>query len=564
MSLFRDHYDWVVLGDNPGALLSASLAANLGLSALILPISSGLTSGTKLTWLNSSQCFDHESSFLLGLGNIGEKNGLLAEILFQLRKSLPAGATDETTEQALQPSQNESFRDDRDEIRSLQVLTPKVRFQLLDNKYFSNTGLPYNYNDFLLYEIKREFGVSLHSNDIKGTNYILALEQFENSLDTYWHALIKHAFPEPPPGEHQQNNRKVSKIPIKLDPIDLTSNQVSQVSWLKRNAHTRLSEVEKSTKISGLRELFSGIWQGASISTTTLPHDPTVSEALHVFAMLKTGARAQGCLTQYREFLLKLAKSFGVHVPEETQCRRIFLERGKLAGIQATTSGNMISVGGGALGCSLTQAKNFVTESGSKLFQHFKESPKPSGWKFTISVEVNNEAILPGISPNCIWQEIGAPTLEIEISKPEDYGLKHRDSSIIHLRTILPFTEETLENNYLLDMASRMFRQLTEIIPFLEFHVINLVPDFRRKNSREESFLLLKEQLELLYPFKTLDSIPENLRSFSGEGVGITSGINNLYCISNESYPELGSLGGTVAALQSVDHFFTKWSEKKD
>ena len=41
-----DHYDWVVLGDSPGALLSAGLAARLGYSVLVLPLAPGLKSLT--------------------------------------------------------------------------------------------------------------------------------------------------------------------------------------------------------------------------------------------------------------------------------------------------------------------------------------------------------------------------------------------------------------------------------------------------------------------------------------------------------------------------------------
>src|SRR4051812_21849913 len=76
----RDHYDWVVLGDHPGALLSASLVARLGHSVLILPLAE--TQRIKIS--KTGQCLDPESNYFIGLGKLDKSNGLVSECLLKV------------------------------------------------------------------------------------------------------------------------------------------------------------------------------------------------------------------------------------------------------------------------------------------------------------------------------------------------------------------------------------------------------------------------------------------------------------------------------------------------
>ena len=66
MSL-ADQYDWIVLGDHPGALLSANLAAKLGLSVLVLT----KCSAQKVIFSKAGQCLDPEPNFITGMGEKG-------------------------------------------------------------------------------------------------------------------------------------------------------------------------------------------------------------------------------------------------------------------------------------------------------------------------------------------------------------------------------------------------------------------------------------------------------------------------------------------------------------
>src|SRR4051794_4308176 len=109
----RDQYDWVVLGDHPGALLSASLAARLGLSVLVLPFAPG----ARLVVSSSGQHFDPEPNFLLGLST-GEQpeQGIATGLLGLCLKRLGVLASEEELIQA--------------NGCKVQVLTPSARVSL--------------------------------------------------------------------------------------------------------------------------------------------------------------------------------------------------------------------------------------------------------------------------------------------------------------------------------------------------------------------------------------------------------------------------------------------------
>ena len=107
----RDHYDWVVLGDHPSALLSGCLIARLGLSVLFVDFFQAKTFHVS----KEGQAFDAESNFLLGLEKVDGTQGnqpLLAKCLGRLD---------------LSPAEAELFRPGRG---LPQILTHDYRLQL--------------------------------------------------------------------------------------------------------------------------------------------------------------------------------------------------------------------------------------------------------------------------------------------------------------------------------------------------------------------------------------------------------------------------------------------------
>ena len=94
-----------------------------------------------------------------------------------------------------------------------------------------------------------------------------------------------------------------------------------------------------------------------------------------------------------------------------------------------------------------------------------------------------------------IWKEPGAPVLEIEIADPFGIRKRRSGSKTDFSADGAAFSQESLAGSYQRMVAARMFRVATEIIPFLENHVIKGVSGFSfsqdcvtsRSNTTENS-----------------------------------------------------------------------------
>jgi len=65
------------------------------------------------------------------------------------------------------------------------------------------------------------------------------------------------------------------------------------------------------------------------------------------------------------------------------------------------------------------------------------------------------------------------------------------------------------------------------------------------------------------YGFVSPEFIPESLRCIEGDGIGYFSGVQGLFVASGESYPSLGSFGGTVAAIEATTEY-AQWAGVAD
>lgn len=502
----RDHYDWVVLGVHPGALLSASLVARLGLSVLVLPMAPTF----ERVISSSGQFLDPEPNYVLGLGRAGDTEGLVLSSLNQV--GLLPEEMNWIQEHQVHP----------------QILTPKTRMNLEEI-------------DQLSFEMNREYGAK----QSQAMGLISALKQTESDFLKYWQNYPRQFTLTPDrkktlsqPLTLASFRRKLMKAHRATDP--------SALVWLE--SYQRASHLANRIERQDLNETLAGLWYWM---TSTSNEDPHLFDLLHLSNVSRTGASFKGGMVNYRLFLMELGKRLGVHVPAKTECRRIFVEKGKFAGVQITNRGSMISATAGILGCSLKYAQAKVNYTGTTWFWKKKTPPQPKGWRFTLALTVHKEAIPPGMLSRWVWQETGAPVLEVETVNPEDYQKTASDERILYVRTLMPYTTESLKPEYQRKVAARMMRQLIEVLPFLEFHLTRIYPDFRfgRENPNIETTF---QELRDLYGFKTLDAIPNNLLIFEGKGLGNQTGIEGLFAASEESFPHLGSLGGTVAALQSV------------
>ncbi len=496
MERAQDHYDWIVLGDHPTALLSAALVARLGLSVLVVPLSPS----TRARVSQSGQCLDPESNWVPGaLTGAGLFSTCLAGL-------------------GIAPAELARIR--RDPV-SCQVLTHSHRISL------SSEG------EFFSRELNREFGAQA-----KGLGLVDALAAGQNEWLAYWKNL-----PEAMRITRDEGGVKRSKglmtSPRDLQ-IELQKKQPSAAAvWADSRAS--VSELANRSGLPVLQEVCSGLWYGMVGSENP---DPRAAEFLKALATSFSSASFVGGATAFRNFLKLLATRLGARVESEVDCRRIFVDRTGFLGVQMAHSGTVISGHGCLLGASLDHARSHLSESGEAWNKKLKASPKPEGWRMTLALTVNAEAIPPGMTSRNFWKEPGAPVLEIETANPADYGVMNPGAKLVFLRTVMPFSDESLDPRYQRLMAGRMFRKLTEIMPFVEFHVKRVYPDFHVESSLAD--------FSEAYGFKSLDEIPESLRVISKNGVSSRSGVEGLFLATGEAYPENVGMGPLVAALEAT------------
>ncbi len=495
----RNHYDWVVLGDNPGTILSACLASRLGFSVLILPLSPG----KKLSYSSLDQCLDPEPNSLIGLGQVEGQAGLVATCLNEMDLVEP-----------------EKERIILDNILP-QIVTPKFRISLNQEE------------NIFFHELKRELGeTTLNKMGLVG-----ALKKSDGLTLNYWNHLPDRLSLDAKPETFKDELVTYSQL---RQLLSRASNKAQKNEKFWFNPGNHLSTLVTRFKDPELKPLFRGLWYGI---TEEISKNPSLIEILHFLSLAKTSASFKGGMSSYRALLFALARRLGAHVPLKHRCRRIFIEDGKFTGVQLEGFGKMITTSGGVIGCALNHVKDQIHITGAKGQPKLKSSPKPIGWRFTISILINNKGIPPGIASRLIWQEPKAPVLEIEIADTKYYGVEEEDRSYLFLRTILPFKKKSFTPAEQRMVAARMFRKLTELFPFIEEHVKWIYPDFR---SNDDEF-------QEVFGFSELEEIPENIRIIpAGAGIGFRSGVENLFLATSESYPEFGSLGSNIAALESV------------
>ncbi|MCM0605992.1 MAG: hypothetical protein KA715_07865 [Xanthomonadaceae bacterium] len=173
----------------------------------------------------------------------------------------------------------------------------------------------------------------------------------------------------------------------------------------------------------------------------------------------------------------------------------------------------------------------------------YLENRPPVFWKFKTEAIVHREAIPSHLSPWLIWTEADAPSLKIHFDQSQD-------PVQITLETSLPMNDESLDPSRLKQISGRMFRKLNEFIPYLEFHLVRVNPDFRNMKDLED--------VKTLIPYEKVSQIPKSLHEFSNTSLGIKTKIPGIYRCNGESFSSLGYLSSWVSALKIHAKFVSK------
>jgi hypothetical protein len=508
-SELREKYDWIVIGDHPGALLSACLAASLKLSTLVLPLSYTLP---RHQTKDGAHSLDFEHNHLIGLGTHPMGQGLIHACLKQVGAPIPSNLIEDLQ----------------------QVVTPEARVR------FSRDATE------MIHELSRELGMNARDSGTLAGSWCAAVEGSLASVLDYWLRLPerltiqKRAVPGGDEGAASSSSSTSSSsskrgggkgarpAPVPREGGAPALKGIGATAGRWYSVRERLSGLEERSQL-----VFQGLWN--QIASPGRDEDPTLRDFFTLACLSLTAAGFPGGMTAYRAFLLKVAEKHGAHVRPGLDCTRVFFQRGQFSGVQVAQRGEMTAAVGGAVGCSLEHVRSRVGSSSHSLLSRFKRAETPVGWTFSLSLKLEPAAIPPGFSSPLLWKEPDAPALSIELAEP--------GKSSLYLRSLMPHTPESLDPAYQRTIAARMVRQAREVLPFLDRNLIDAFPDFREASRWKQAGL---------YRFESLAEIPDNLKVYGGSGLGAQSGIEGLFCVSEESYPQLGSLGPAVAAVEAV------------
>jgi hypothetical protein len=238
-------------------------------------------------------------------------------------------------------------------------------------------------------------------------------------------------------------------------------------------------------------------------------------------------------IASVRAFFKKHSRKLGATWVNEDRLQAVRAEVKSGLSIQFQGRATPIEVGSILISEAMDHFLDRLQSPGKKKWA---KPPTPSGWLFTVLAEIAHEAVPESSSSLMVWKERGAPALWIE------KGPQEAKSQIYYLRTELPWTRDSLSPSVQKRVASRMLKKWQELFPFIEFHWVRFYPDWRESAS----------ELQEEYGYPALRFIPAEFRMYSKKGMGTRSGMENVFVVSPESYPEMGLRGPWVAALESV------------
>ena len=510
----RDQYDWIVLGDHPAALLSGAMAARLGLSVLALPVGEGVP----LASAADGAFLDRETNYLLGLHPLtaeGGGNGLLGQCIARL---------------GLLKSEEDQFLS---EGWSPQVLSPDLRFQIQPDP-----GATF-------VELRRELGAD-GERLLREQGIQAAWTRASTRLPQFWSQWPDRLTLETPTDPKGGKGLRAKAVPLTLR--EFLSRLGRELKGEGRDAQrwfdvgSTLEHRKEEPSGAALYEALCGIWAGLSAKDRS--SRVMRAELLHLACLAGSGGAYRGGMSRFREFIRRQGRKYGVHFPERGEAIRIFGEGNRFVGVQSSYRGQMIAAGAGILGVSPERLPESFLERSEKRLARYRKQVRVTGWRFSIAVFVDEKAIPPGMSHRMVWQEADSPALELEWADPADYGIRRPGQAVIFLRTELDYAQATLNREFQRLTAARMLRKLVEIVPFSEYRIARIYPDFRDGTESTEMFEV--------YPYDELAKIPDGLLVYEGEGLGCVSGLDGLYVASEESYPGMGSVGPVVAAMEAV------------
>ena len=512
----QTRYDAVILGTHPSALLAACLLAQKEFSVLIVAPEDTFAAFQA----KNGQSFDPEPQILLGLGAESNSIGLLSQILKEIH---PHSSKKKQSLSVTRSGICVATPDRRVDFSSLKQLPSELKREIDPEKYSRENGLgAVDILEPLILEFWSSYSQRLDQIQSQGV-----LSHLKSDLAQYFskYPYFQREF--------------IRWLSVQSDVIK------TQVDWslLRKNL---ICQNDERSHASSSQKSLSLLWQGLSFGLSSQCSEKSnFWDLTHLLAVAQGGQGLRGGGSEFRKYLLEVAQEHGAHLTQKL-CQSIYVKNRQFLGVQLEDSSETIQARmGGVLGQSFHKILSWSHRLNSKKLREFL----PLGWRFTIALTVHENGVPQHASSRTIWQEPLSPPLEIEVlDQSHDPRIASQERGV-YLRVVLPYEAETLRPEYLRTIGLRMIAQMQEVFPFSEQHLIKQFPNLKEGDGLED--------LKSLYSFESLDLIPDSLLVYSPRATTLKKhiGIRSLLVASGEVYPELGTFGWSVSAVEVVHEF---------
>ncbi len=267
-----------------------------------------------------------------------------------------------------------------------------------------------------------------------------------------------------------------------------------------------------------------------------------------------------GGLEALESRMAEIVIAAGGGVKKDTRVESLIAEEGKIVGVLLSSFEGIIRSDVVVIASRLKRlyATLPVGMRDSTLVRNLSRVV-PSSWRFTLSVTVDRNVIPIGATSSMTY--IGSYQFPLE----EDNYLKIQiipdgvypnadtaNTATLLVTALIPYRASSMDYSYLRRLGGKMLRVLSELMPFLEYNIVSLYPDFR------SSEVALREA----YPFRGPDWVPENLMQYYVRGhrsvqdfwgPSWTTAHPNLYFAGRSIWPSLGLYGEALTARKIFD-----------
>ncbi len=266
-----------------------------------------------------------------------------------------------------------------------------------------------------------------------------------------------------------------------------------------------------------------------------------------------------GMLTLLDKFYT-IIENYGGSIKRNATVRSLVTEDHKITGVLLSSHEGVVFADNILLGARHRQV---YAETTGKLkdanLTYDLSRVEPSHWRYSIKISVNKDSLPAGLSNNSIL--VSDPTLPLE---EENYIMvrtfhpkAHIDSadevvSQLLVTVLVPLTSTRLDYTYLRRLSGRVLRRLEGFLPFIDFNVIDMMPDFRKS----------EEQIREYYPEDQQQNIPERLHQYYVRGgkeaqaldaLTVSTPHSNLYFCGRLIWPSLGTYGEALSGWKAFE-----------